>query len=84
LAYQIIKLSGLPSVLTDKIHSNLYKRYKKETKNELWQLSKAVISISKKFQVSDFKSITFKTKPDLKLIIKFVLEYFKHFIYLKF
>ena len=35
------KLSGLPSVLTDKIHSNLYKRYKKETGNEPWQLSKA-------------------------------------------
>ncbi len=33
------KLSGLPSVLTDKIRSNLYKRYKKETGNEPWQLS---------------------------------------------
>ncbi len=30
------KLSGLPSVLTDKIRINLYKRYKKETGNELW------------------------------------------------
>ena len=28
------KLSGLPSVLTDKIHSKLYKTYKKETGNE--------------------------------------------------
>ncbi len=28
------KLSGLPSILMDKIHFNLYKRYKKETENE--------------------------------------------------
>ncbi|PKK56175.1 hypothetical protein RhiirC2_764461, partial [Rhizophagus irregularis] len=35
------KLSGLPSVLTDKIRSNLYRRYKKETGNEPWQLSEA-------------------------------------------
>ena len=33
------KLSGLPSVLTDKIRSKLYKRYKKEIGNEPWQLS---------------------------------------------
>ena len=32
------KLTGLPSILTDKIHSKLYKRYKKETGNEPWQL----------------------------------------------
>src|SRR4051794_31424952 len=73
------KLSGLPSVLTNKIHSNLYKRYKKETGNEPWQLS--VISISEKPQASDFKPITFKAKPDSELIIKSVLE---HFTYLKF
>ena len=30
------KLSGLPSILTDKIRSKLYKRYKKETGNEPW------------------------------------------------
>ena len=30
-----VKLSGLSSVLIDKIRSNLYKRYKKETENEL-------------------------------------------------
>ncbi|CAB4429012.1 unnamed protein product [Rhizophagus irregularis] len=35
------KLSGLPSVLTDKIRSKLYKRYKKQTGNEPWQLSEA-------------------------------------------
>jgi hypothetical protein len=36
------KLSGLPSVLTDKIRSNLYKRYKKEIGKEPWQLSETV------------------------------------------
>src|SRR5437764_11216645 len=72
------KLSGLPSVLTDKIRTNLYKRYKKETGNEPWQ---SVISISEKPQVSDFKPITFEVKPDSELIIKSILE---HFPYLKF
>jgi len=33
------KLSGLPSILTDKIQSSLYKKYKKETGHEPWQLS---------------------------------------------
>ena len=61
------KLSGLPSILTDKICFNLYKRYKKETENELWQLSEAMISISEKPQASDFKPITFKAKPDPEL-----------------
>ena len=75
------KLSGLPSILTDRIRSNLYKRYKKETGNEPWQLSEAGISISEKPQASDFKPITFKAKPDSELIIKSVLE---HFTYLKF
>jgi hypothetical protein len=40
------KLNGLPSVLTDKIRSNLYKKYKKETGHKPWQLSEAVTSIS--------------------------------------
>ena len=31
------KLTGLPSVLTDKIRSKLYKKYKKETGHEPWQ-----------------------------------------------
>ena len=53
------KLSGLPSVLTDKIRTKLYKRYKKETGCEPWQLSEAVINTSKaKPQTSDFKLIT--------------------------
>ena len=42
------KLSGLPSVLTDKIRTNLYKRYKKETKNELWQLLEGHLFINLK------------------------------------
>jgi len=75
------KLSGLPSILTDKIHTNLYKRYKKETGNESWQLSEAMTSISEKSQTSDFKPIIFEAKPDPELIIKSVL---KHFTYLKF
>jgi hypothetical protein len=75
LACQINWFSG---VLTDKICSNLYKKYKKETRHKLWQLSEAMTSISEKSQT---KLITFKAKPDLKLIIKSIL---KHFTYLKF
>src|SRR2546429_7259034 len=75
------KLTGLPSILTDKIRFNLYKKYRKETGHEPWQLSEAVISISDKPQASDFKPITFEAKPDLELIIKSVLD---HFTYLKF
>ena len=75
------KLAGLPSVLTDRIQSSLYKKYKKETGYEPWQLSKAVINTSAKPQTSDFKPITFKARPDPELIIKSVL---KHFTYLKF
>ena len=33
------KLTGLPSVLTDKIWFSLYKKYKKETGHKPWQLS---------------------------------------------
>jgi hypothetical protein len=33
------KLTRLPSILTDKIRFKLYKKYKKETGNEPWQLS---------------------------------------------
>ena len=81
------KLTGLPSVLTNRIRSSLYKKYKKETGYEPWQLSEAVISISEKpcfnasGQASDFKPITFEVRPDPELIIKSVLE---HFPYLKF
>jgi hypothetical protein len=81
------KLSGLPSVLTDKIRTKFYKRYKKETGCEPWQLSEAVINTSAEpcfsasGQASDFKPITFEARPDPELIIKSVLE---HFPYLKF
>ena len=74
------KLSGLPSILTDKIRSKLYKRYKKQTGNEPWQLtevhaSEVINSMPEKWP------ITFEARPDPKLIIKSVLE---HFSYLKF
>ncbi|CAG8614313.1 12682_t:CDS:2, partial [Racocetra fulgida] len=74
------KLSGLPSILTNKIQSNLYKKYKQETGHKPWQLSKAVIVLAKP-QAPDFKPITFEARPDPELIIKSVLE---HFPYLKF
>src|SRR5581483_3053209 len=38
------KLTGLPSILTDKICSKLYKRYKKKTGNESWQLLEVHVS----------------------------------------
>ena len=74
------KLSGLPSVLTDKIHSKLYKRYKKQTGNEPWQLTEVHESevINSKPEKGP---ITFEARPDPELIIKSVLE---HFPYLKF
>ncbi|GBB94753.1 hypothetical protein RclHR1_24090002 [Rhizophagus clarus] len=74
------KLIGLPSILTDKICSKLYKRYKKQTGNESWQLLEVHESevINSKLEKGP---ITFEAKPDLELIIKSVLE---HFPYLKF
>jgi hypothetical protein len=44
------KLNGLLSILTDNIHSNLYKRYKKETENEPYQLSEACFLINLKLE----------------------------------
>ena len=38
------KLTGLPRVLTDKIRSNLYKKYKREMGLEPWQLSEVYAS----------------------------------------
>ena len=91
------KLSGLPSVLTDKIRFSLYKKYKKETGYEPWQLSEAHASeasllinskpenkvsyLSFSEQCEEKGPITFEAKPDSELIIKSVLE---HFTYLKF
>ena len=76
-----VKLTGLSSVLTDRIQSSLYKKYKKETGYKPWQLLEAVTSISAKSQASDFKPITYEAKPYPELIIESVLE---HFTYLKF
>ena len=86
------KLNGLPSVLTDKIRTKFYKRYKKETGNEPWQLSEArllrnskqenkVSYLSFSEQCEEKGPITFEARPDPELIIKSVLE---HFTYLKF
>ena len=86
------KLVGLPSILTDKIRSKLYKRYKKEKGNKSWQLSEVheseVINSKPENKVLSFPEqceedgpITFDAKPDPELIIKSVLEYFP---YLKF
>src|SRR5437667_1023278 len=91
------KLIGLPSVLTDRIRSRLYKKYKKETGYEPWQLPEAhaleasllinskpenkVSYLSFSEQCEEKGPITFKAKADPELIIKSVLE---HFPYLKF
>jgi hypothetical protein len=86
------KLAGLPSILTDKIHSSLYKKYKREMGLEPWQLSEGYLFINSKSenkisylsfseQCEEEGPITFKAKPDPELIIKSVLE---HFPYLKF
>ena len=86
------KLTGLPRVLTDKIRSNLYKKYKREMGLEPWQLSEGHLLINSKLEnkVSYLSSseqceekgpITFKVRLDPELIIKSILE---HFLYLKF
>ena len=88
------KLTGLPSVLTDRIRPSLYKKYKKETGHEPWQLSEVhvleaglLVNLKPENKVFDLSfskekgPITFKAKPDPELIIKSMLE---HFTYLKF
>src|SRR6266542_6162740 len=85
------KLTGLPSILMDKIRSSLYKKYKRETGLEPWQLSghllinskpeNKVFDLSFSEQCEEKVPITFEAKPDSELIIKSVLE---HFTYLKF
>jgi hypothetical protein len=83
---------NLPTILTDRIHSNLYKKYKKETGHEPWQLSEARLLINSKpenkvsylsfsEQCEEKGPIIFEAKPESELIIKSVLE---HFTYLKF
>ena len=91
-----IKLTGLPSILTDRIQSSLYKKYKKETGYKPWQLSEAHASeasllvnskpenkvsyLSFSGQCEEKGPITFKAKLDPELIIESILE---HFPYLK-
>ena len=86
------KLTGLPRVLTDKIRSNLYKKYKRETGLKLWQLLKGHLLINSKpenkvsylsssEQCEEKGPITYEVRPDPELIIKSIL---KHFLYLKF
>jgi hypothetical protein len=71
------KLTGLPSVLTDRIRSSLYKKYKKKTGHEPWQLSEVheseVINSKRENKVSYLSfsgqckekgPITFEVKPD--------------------
>ncbi|GES95205.1 hypothetical protein GLOIN_2v1882276 [Rhizophagus clarus] len=82
------KLTGLPRVLTDKICSNLYKKYKRETGLELWKLPEAHLLINSKPEnkVSSFPEqceeegpITFEAKPNPELIIKSVLDCRAHY-----
>ena len=86
------KLTGLPSVLTDRIRSSLYKKYKREMGLEPWQLSEVrllmnskpenkVSYLSSSEQCEEKGPIIFEVRPDPELIIKSVLE---HFTYLKF
>ena len=86
------KLTGLPRVLTDKIRSNLYKKYKRETGLEPWKLPEVRLLINSKpenkvsylsssEQCEEKGPITYEAKPEPELIIKSVLE---HFTYLKF
>src|SRR3954454_14591925 len=85
------KLTGLPSVLTDRIRSSLYKKYKKETGYEPWQLSEDRLLINSKpenkisfsssgEQCEEKGPITFEVRPEPELIINSIL---KHFPYLK-
>ena len=75
------KLIGLPSILTDKIQSSLYKKYKKETRYEPWQLSKARLLINLKpenkvsylsfpKQCEEKGPITFEARPGPRLLLR--------------
>ena len=79
------KLTGLPSILTDKVQFSLYKKYKKETGHEPWQLSEDRLLINSKSenkvsylssseQCEEKGSITFEAKFNSELIIKSVLK----------
>src|SRR5436189_5692863 len=69
------KLTGLPRVLTDKIRSNLYKKYKRETGLEPWKLPEVRLLINSKpenkvpylsfsGQCEEKVPITFEARPD--------------------
>ena len=94
------KLTGLPSILTDKIRSKLYKRYKKQTGNEPWQLSEAhaseaslLINSKPENKVSDLSFPSFGEQCQEKGPITFearpdpeliIKSVLEHFPYLKF
>jgi hypothetical protein len=68
------KLSELPSVLMDKIRSNLYKKYKKETGHEPWQLSEVhaeIINLMPENKVSD---LSFSEQCEEKGLITFIFQ----------
>src|SRR5947199_4911646 len=73
------KLSGLPSVLTDKIRSKLYKRYKKETGHEPWQLSEVheseVINSKPENKISDLSFPSSSEQCEEKGPITFRVNY---------
>ena len=85
------KLTELPNVLTDRIWSSLYRKYKRETGLEPWKPSEArllrnskpenKVSYLSSEQCEEKVPIAFEARPDPELIIKSVLEYFP---YLKF
>jgi len=85
-------LTGLSSILTDKIRSNYIKNIKKklDMSHGNYQKPELLINSMPENKVSDLSfseqceekgPITFEAKPDPELIIKSVLE---HFTYLKF
>src|SRR5437764_9230918 len=92
------KLTGLPSVLTDRIQFSLYKKYKKETEYEPWQLSEAHASEASllinskpenKVSYSIYLFLNNVKKKDLSLEARpdpeLIIKFvLEHFIYLKF
>src|SRR5437762_2557808 len=71
------KLTGLSSALTDKICFKLYKRYKKETGNEPWQLSEAHILRNSKPEnkVSSFSGNVKKRAHHFRSQTRFRINY---------
>nr|CAG8585900.1 7794_t:CDS:2 [Entrophospora candida] len=74
------KLTGLPNILTDKICSKLYKRYKKETGLDPWINPKMKISVSNKTQEAEpYYSHNFpisRTNPNkMECLYKYAIEH---------